>query len=165
MGVAGRDRESPDEVPALGHVTSSCIMECKFISDSYEWRHADLCPHSFRNTLIIGLKKADCTSYTLMATSPLITLNRDGCALIPSKLTQNEHHTLRSARNQVGPCPCRQMALFKRRGVHGDHMERKTLHYSIGHVKGSRLRARNVLQHGLGGWPREVILDRWSLKT
>lgn len=38
------------------------------------------------------------------------------------------------------------------RGVYDSHMQRMTLHGSIGHVKGSKLRARNVLQHGVGDW-------------
>ncbi|KAF2095038.1 phytanoyl-CoA dioxygenase family protein [Rhizodiscina lignyota] len=38
------------------------------------------------------------------------------------------------------------------RGVYDSHWQRMTLHGSIGHVKGSRMRARNVLQHGVGEW-------------
>lgn len=38
------------------------------------------------------------------------------------------------------------------RGVYRSDRERMTLHGSVGHVQGSTLRARNVLQHGIGGW-------------
>ena len=38
------------------------------------------------------------------------------------------------------------------RGVYDGGKERMTLHGSVGHVKGSRERARNVLQHGVGEW-------------
>ena len=38
------------------------------------------------------------------------------------------------------------------RGVYDPAKERATLHGSVGHVGGSRLRARNVLQHGVGAW-------------
>ncbi|MCJ1361396.1 hypothetical protein MMC16_000496 [Acarospora aff. strigata] len=38
------------------------------------------------------------------------------------------------------------------RGVYDCRVERMTLHGSMGHVGGGRLRARNVLQHGVGGW-------------
>ncbi|GAB1316003.1 hypothetical protein MFIFM68171_06213 [Madurella fahalii] len=38
------------------------------------------------------------------------------------------------------------------RGVYEAGKERMTLHGSVGHVKGSRQRARNVLQHGVGEW-------------
>jgi hypothetical protein len=38
------------------------------------------------------------------------------------------------------------------RGVYDSDKERMTLHGSVGHVKGSRERARNVLQHGVGEW-------------
>jgi len=38
------------------------------------------------------------------------------------------------------------------RGVYDAQIERMTLHGSVGLVKGSRLRARNVLQHGVGEW-------------
>ncbi|KAI9877269.1 MAG: hypothetical protein M1830_004378 [Pleopsidium flavum] len=38
------------------------------------------------------------------------------------------------------------------RGVYDAQVERMTLHGSMGHVAGGRLRARNVLQHGIGGW-------------
>ncbi|KAI9738097.1 MAG: hypothetical protein M1818_005525 [Claussenomyces sp. TS43310] len=38
------------------------------------------------------------------------------------------------------------------RGVYDSTVERMTLHGSVGHVKGSAYRARNVLQHGLKEW-------------
>ena len=38
------------------------------------------------------------------------------------------------------------------RGVYDRRVERMTLHGSVGHVRGSGLRARNVLQHGVGEW-------------
>jgi len=38
------------------------------------------------------------------------------------------------------------------RGVYVSGRERLTLHGSVGHVRGSRDRARNVLQHGVGEW-------------
>ncbi len=38
------------------------------------------------------------------------------------------------------------------RGVYSSHVERATLHGSVGHLKGSEVRARNVLQHGVGEW-------------
>ncbi|KAK3292502.1 uncharacterized protein B0H64DRAFT_426570 [Chaetomium fimeti] len=38
------------------------------------------------------------------------------------------------------------------RGVYDVTKERMTLHGSVGHVEGSRERARNVLQHGVGDW-------------
>ncbi|KAK4110983.1 hypothetical protein N656DRAFT_189218 [Canariomyces notabilis] len=38
------------------------------------------------------------------------------------------------------------------RGVYETSKERMTLHGSVGHVSGSRERARNVLQHGVGEW-------------
>jgi hypothetical protein len=38
------------------------------------------------------------------------------------------------------------------RGAYDSKIERMTLHGSVGHVKGSALRARNVLQHGIGEW-------------
>jgi ectoine hydroxylase-related dioxygenase (phytanoyl-CoA dioxygenase family) len=38
------------------------------------------------------------------------------------------------------------------RGVYSSTTERMTLHGSIGHVDGSKERARNVLQHGVGEW-------------
>lgn len=38
------------------------------------------------------------------------------------------------------------------RGKYNSQKERMTLHGSVGHVKGERLRARNVLQHGLRDW-------------
>ena len=38
------------------------------------------------------------------------------------------------------------------RGVYDSERERMTLHGSVGHINGSKLRARNVLQHGVGPW-------------
>jgi hypothetical protein len=38
------------------------------------------------------------------------------------------------------------------RGVYDSSIERMTLHGSVGHVKGNKARARNVLQHGVGEW-------------
>ncbi|KAL2149316.1 hypothetical protein VTH82DRAFT_8664 [Thermothelomyces myriococcoides] len=38
------------------------------------------------------------------------------------------------------------------RGVYDVRKERMTLHGSVGHADGSRERARNVLQHGVGKW-------------
>lgn len=38
------------------------------------------------------------------------------------------------------------------RGVYNSSKERMSLHGSVGHAGGSQLRARNVLQHGIGGW-------------
>jgi Phytanoyl-CoA dioxygenase (PhyH) len=38
------------------------------------------------------------------------------------------------------------------RGVYRKDVERMTLHGSVGHVNGGRLRARNVLQHGAHDW-------------
>jgi Phytanoyl-CoA dioxygenase (PhyH) len=38
------------------------------------------------------------------------------------------------------------------RGVYSCAVERATLHGSVGHVQGSDVRARNVLQHGVGEW-------------
>ncbi|KAH6617809.1 hypothetical protein B0J18DRAFT_482727 [Chaetomium sp. MPI-SDFR-AT-0129] len=38
------------------------------------------------------------------------------------------------------------------RGVYDVSRERMTLHGSVGHVDGQKGRARNVLQHGVGGW-------------
>lgn len=38
------------------------------------------------------------------------------------------------------------------RGVYDESKERMTLHGSVGHSGGSTLRARNVLQHGVGKW-------------
>ncbi|KAH7478337.1 1,3-beta-glucanosyltransferase gel1 [Fusarium oxysporum f. sp. albedinis] len=38
------------------------------------------------------------------------------------------------------------------RGAYSGSKERMTLHGSVGHVQGSTLRARNVLQHGIGNW-------------
>ncbi|KAI8631352.1 phytanoyl-dioxygenase family protein [Xylariaceae sp. FL1651] len=38
------------------------------------------------------------------------------------------------------------------RGVYDASKERMSLHGTVGHVKGGRFRARNVLQHGIGKW-------------
>lgn len=38
------------------------------------------------------------------------------------------------------------------RGIYDCQVERMTLHGSMGHEAGGRLRARNVLQHGVGEW-------------
>ncbi len=38
------------------------------------------------------------------------------------------------------------------RGVYRAATERMTLHGSVGHVRGTKARARNVLQHGVGAW-------------
>lgn len=38
------------------------------------------------------------------------------------------------------------------RGVYDARKERMSLHGSVGHSGGSKLRARNVLQHGIGSW-------------
>src|SRR6185437_1183240 len=42
------------------------------------------------------------------------------------------------------------------RGAYVSTKERMTLHGSMGHSGGSRLRARNVLQHGIGEWVEDV---------
>lgn len=44
------------------------------------------------------------------------------------------------------------------RGVYDCAKERMTLHGSMGHRGGSVLRARNVLQHGIGEWVKDVDL-------
>jgi len=46
------------------------------------------------------------------------------------------------------------------RGVYDASKERMTLHGSIGHVRGQKLRARNVLQHGVGAWVGECDFGR-----
>jgi len=45
------------------------------------------------------------------------------------------------------------------RGAYKADVERMTLHGSMGHVGGSRLRARNVLQHGIGKWVEQIDLS------
>ena len=45
------------------------------------------------------------------------------------------------------------------RGAYKSGTERMTLHGSMGHVGGSRLRARNVLQHGVGEWVNRIDLS------
>ena len=46
------------------------------------------------------------------------------------------------------------------RGVYDSTKERLTLHGSVGHVGGSKERARNVLQHGVGSWVADVNLAK-----
>jgi hypothetical protein len=45
------------------------------------------------------------------------------------------------------------------RGAYLSGVERMTLHGSMGHVGGSQLRARNVLQHGIGKWVDKIDLS------
>ncbi|CAL3968739.1 hypothetical protein PZA11_004730 [Diplocarpon coronariae] len=45
------------------------------------------------------------------------------------------------------------------RGAYVSSRERMTLHGSMGHRAGSRLRARNVLQHGIGEWVEKIDLS------
>ena len=45
------------------------------------------------------------------------------------------------------------------RGVYDSEKERMTLHGSMGHKGGSTLRARNVLQHGLKDWVKDLDLS------
>jgi hypothetical protein len=45
------------------------------------------------------------------------------------------------------------------RGAYLSQVERMSLHGSMGHVEGSTLRARNVLQHGIGEWVDEIDLS------
>ncbi|RDL41760.1 Phytanoyl-CoA dioxygenase [Venustampulla echinocandica] len=45
------------------------------------------------------------------------------------------------------------------RGAYNSKVERMTLHGSMGHVEGSNLRARNVLQHGIGEWVGQIDLS------
>ncbi|KAH6605727.1 phytanoyl- dioxygenase [Trichoderma cornu-damae] len=45
------------------------------------------------------------------------------------------------------------------RGAYDSKRQRATLHGSVGHVGGSKARARNVLQHGVGGWIDGVDLS------
>jgi hypothetical protein len=45
------------------------------------------------------------------------------------------------------------------RGAYVSGKERMTLHGSMGHRKGSVLRARNVLQHGIGEWVADIDLS------
>jgi len=44
------------------------------------------------------------------------------------------------------------------RGAYRSDVERMTLHGSMGHIGGSNLRARNVLQHGIGEWVGDIDL-------
>ncbi|KAH8176797.1 phytanoyl-CoA dioxygenase (PhyH) domain-containing protein [Sarocladium implicatum] len=46
------------------------------------------------------------------------------------------------------------------RGVYDSSKDRTTLHGSVGHVGGSKQRARNVLQHGVGSWVADVDLAK-----
>lgn len=50
------------------------------------------------------------------------------------------------------------------RGVYDCGVERMTLHGSMGHVAGSRLRARNVLQHGVGEWVERCDFSEMELE-
>ncbi|KAG9247332.1 hypothetical protein BJ878DRAFT_415088 [Calycina marina] len=45
------------------------------------------------------------------------------------------------------------------RGAYRADSERMTLHGSMGHAGGSTLRARNVLQHGIGKWVNQIDLS------
>lgn len=45
------------------------------------------------------------------------------------------------------------------RGKYDSKKNRLTLHGSMGHVGGSKLRARNVLQHGIGEWVGDIDLS------
>lgn len=45
------------------------------------------------------------------------------------------------------------------RGAYSSGTERMTVHGSMGHVGGSALRARNVLQHGIGEWVQDIDLS------
>lgn len=46
------------------------------------------------------------------------------------------------------------------RGVYDSTVQRMTLHGSIGDVRGSKMRARNVLQHGIGDWVARCDFSR-----
>ncbi|CEJ91070.1 Putative Phytanoyl-CoA dioxygenase [[Torrubiella] hemipterigena] len=50
------------------------------------------------------------------------------------------------------------------RGVYDCKKERVTLHGSVGHSGGSALRARNVLQHGIGKWVDKVDFSKLEEK-
>lgn len=45
------------------------------------------------------------------------------------------------------------------RGAYKSDIERMTLHGSIGHAGGSKLRATNVLQHGIGKWVQDIDMS------
>ncbi|KAL8922927.1 MAG: hypothetical protein Q9208_004889 [Pyrenodesmia sp. 3 TL-2023] len=45
------------------------------------------------------------------------------------------------------------------RGVYDSRKERMTLHGSVGHLAGGRVRAQNVLQHGTGEWVERCRFD------
>lgn len=51
------------------------------------------------------------------------------------------------------------------RGAYDSRVERMTLHGSAGHVAGSTLRARNVLQHGVKDWIDRVNFSQLDDKT
>lgn len=51
------------------------------------------------------------------------------------------------------------------RGAYNASLERMTLHGSAGHVAGSTLRARNVLQHGVKDWLDRVDFGQLDNKT
>lgn len=51
------------------------------------------------------------------------------------------------------------------RGAYDSRVERMTLHGSAGHVAGSTLRARNVLQHGVKDWIDRVDFSQLDDKT
>ncbi|KAL8764374.1 MAG: hypothetical protein Q9184_000079 [Pyrenodesmia sp. 2 TL-2023] len=46
------------------------------------------------------------------------------------------------------------------RGAYDSERERMTLHGSVGHVEGGRVRARNVVQHGMGEWVNRCRFER-----
>jgi nicotinamide N-methyltransferase len=48
------------------------------------------------------------------------------------------------------------------RGVYDSTKDRVTLHGSVGHVDGSKLRARNVMQHGVGKWVGNIDFSKLS---
>jgi nicotinamide N-methyltransferase len=48
------------------------------------------------------------------------------------------------------------------RGVYDGTKDRITLHGSVGHVDGSKLRARNVMQHGVGKWVGNIDFSKLS---
>jgi len=51
------------------------------------------------------------------------------------------------------------------RGVYKSNVERMTLHGSVGHVNGSKARARNVLQHGSGKWVDKIDFEGLANRT
>lgn len=84
--------------------------------------------------------------------------------LIPSSHTRPRTSTERNASPFENPLPDQltvslgpgDIAFYNNnilhRGAYDETKERMTLHGSVGHSGGSRLRARNVLQHGVGDW-------------